>query len=211
MRTRFSGRNSTRRSATSDEIESELDALLAGDEGASMPARGYSQIRRKHNSRPDFNNPNWADEVDDWGEFWGAAAYWDERELEDLDALDDEHDASLMLAMRAAADGDEDAAFAVGLARREKRTDAARLSRARQLISALRDAGKAASAQLILGAALDRHTPYTETPAEDAEPDVITIEDPNPNVPDLYLRAMVEKQQRKDALDAGERPLQGGF
>ncbi|KAI8476100.1 MAG: hypothetical protein J3K34DRAFT_516778 [Monoraphidium minutum] len=195
-----------RRAADAGDVLQQLDDVLQGEGGEfSTPEPRVVQIRQAHNSRPDFADPEWTAQVDDWSEFWSSGAYWDERELEDLDDLDDEHDAALMLAMAPAAGGDEDDEDgAEGASAKEDNRGArgkrSRIERARALIGALHDVAKQDAAMRVLGSVVDKETLYYN--AFEIPPDEVTLEDPNPHHSDLYLRAMAEKQMRREALDA---------
>jgi hypothetical protein len=52
-----------------------------------QPDSPYDNIRYVNNVAPDFEDPDWADKVTDWNEFWHNAE-WDD----DIMELEDEHD-----------------------------------------------------------------------------------------------------------------------
>jgi hypothetical protein len=135
-----------------------LEELLSRDPKGGAP-RLPNQIMRGHNSRPDFSDPNWANDVDDWGEFWGATAF-DESELEDLLSLEDEADAAALLSEADGGDGggagpddDPEETAAARLSRK-------RLARAHTLVAALRDMTKHEAAVHILGPVRDKASGY---------------------------------------------------
>lgn len=154
-----------RRAAAPEDLNSALDELLSNaDAPLSEGNPAFSSFKLRHNSRPDFSNPNWTAEVDDWAEFWSSSA-WDERELEDLYALDDEHDAALMLGEEG---GEDEAAMA---AFPGPRGAEARLRRAQALINALGDIDKQAEAVRILGNVFTKETLYHN--ASEQSPDTV--------------------------------------
>ena len=63
--------------------------MLMGTEPEERPSGG---VRRVQNARPNFQDPQWIDKVDDWDEFWGSTAVTEREveELEELDAMRDE-------------------------------------------------------------------------------------------------------------------------
>lgn len=182
-------------------------AASSSSSTSSSSARGpFDMLRRKWNSRPDFDDAaalddgaegggGWVKAVDDWSEFWGASAY-SEAELRDIEALDDEHDAGDAAAELSAA---PEAAAARG---------AASLARARALIGALNSARRRADVERILGPSDLYPVEARYGNAAELPPEEYTIENPNPLHDEVYLRAMAEKRQRRVALDQEWRRLQ---
>lgn len=181
--------------------EAALDDFFANGPDGARPRPALEVLRRKWNAKPDFDaDGGWVKEVDDWSEFWGTSA-WTEAELREIEALEDDDAAA---AAAAGLDGDGGAAADDADAR-----GAAGLARAQALLAALRSARRRADVERVLGPADIYPAEARYGNAARMNIEERTVENPNPLHDELYLRAMVEKRERRAALDAEWRRLQG--
>jgi hypothetical protein len=137
----------------------EYYAAALDDALSDVPRRDPDMILRSNNSAPDFSNPTWYDDVDDWSEFWSNTVMT-ERDMEDLMSLEDEADAQALLAAGEAAAADAAASGGAPAEDGAARLSRQRLDRAHTLIGALRDIRKQTAAIQILGPIADKPTGY---------------------------------------------------
>lgn len=72
--------------------DAELEDVLEEDEGEED---AYAEVINLNNRAPDFDDPQWAEKVTDWSEFWFNPEWED-----DILELEDEHDAATISDMR---------------------------------------------------------------------------------------------------------------